>query len=41
MGEKGGKKGKDIAVFLFLLFKSHQNLFVSFPSMDPAGRSGG
>ena len=42
MGEKeGGGEGKDITIFRFLLFKNYQNLFVSFPSMDPAGRSRG
>lgn len=36
------KKGEDvkgpISSFHFLLWKDRHNLFVSFPSLDPAGR---
>lgn len=30
--------GKSIASSIFQLLKNYQNLFVSFPSRDPAGR---
>lgn len=40
VGEKGKNRQRH-RFFGFLLFKNCQNLFVSFPSVDPAGRIGG